>query len=95
MNNIFDTLLTNLNKNSQPNNSQQNTYPNFNFSNKIQSNLINSILPLLFSGSGIPDVSSLSNSNPLLSSIFSKMQNKETQKKIESDKIDVSSLSKV
>ena len=95
MNNIFDILMS-INKNPQYNNAQQNTYPNFSSSEQNKSNIISSILPLLLSNNGgLPDLSTISNSNPLISSILSTMQNKEPTKKIESDKIDISSLSKV
>lgn len=95
MNNIFDILMS-INKNPQYSNAQQNTYPNFSSSEQNKSNIISSILPLLLSNNGgLPDLSTISNSNPLISSILSTMQNKEPTKKIESDKIDISSLSKV
>lgn len=90
MNNILNNLIGNLSKNQS--NNKQNTYPNFNFNSN--NNSINSILALLLSGKDLSSFSELSNINPIISSILTN-QKKDDAKKIESDKIDLSSLSKI
>ena len=97
MNNILSNLIKNFSM--QNNNNQQSFYPNFNnqtmHNDNSQNNIIQKLLPMLISGKGLNDaLSSLTNSNPLLSSIMSINKPKEDMK-IESDKIDVSSLSKI
>ena len=92
MNNILNVLLSNFSNNSNTQNNQ-NTYPNFTAPNNAN-NVLYSILPMLISGK-TPDLTAFTNQNPLLSSILSTSFKKEPIKKIESDKIDVSSLSKI
>ena len=88
-------------------NNQQNTYPHFdnvntsnnqNTNNGNLSSLLEKILPLLLSGKSITDIlPNLTNnnlfSNPIFSQILSS-KNNESNIKIESDEIDVSSLTK-
>lgn len=78
-------------------NNNLNNNTNFNNTNFGDNNLMSKILPMLVSGKGINEIlPSLGGSNPLISSLLS-ATNKETKqdKKIESDKIDISTLYKV
>lgn len=102
MNNIINNLLSDFMQNNQNSSQTQTknfTYPNFdnNFSNQNnKNNLINKLLPLLISGGNITDIlPSLGVNNPLLSSVMAMQSPKNNINKIESDKIDISSLSKV
>ena len=83
-------------------------YPNFKFdepyinNNKQNQTLfsginLQSLLPNLISGKGINDIlpKILKNSNPMLANIMNLSSKSENSEKIESDKIDVNSLTKV
>ena len=83
-------------------------YPNFKFdepyinNNKQNQTLfsginLQSLLPSLLSGKGINDIlpKILKNSNPMLANIMNLSSKSENSEKIESDKIDVNSLTKV
>ena len=88
-------------------NNQQNTYPHFdnvntsnnqNANNGNLSSLLEKVLPLLLSGKSITDIlpnltSNSLFSNPIFSQILSS-KNDQNDIKIESDKIDISSLTK-
>lgn len=67
-----------------------------NQTNNSQSNMLSKLLPLLISNKGINEIlPTLSGSNPLISSILSNKNDSEKEQKIESDKIDVSSYTKI
>lgn len=80
------------------NQNQQNSqnYSNFQNSSNFQSNdMLQKLLPMLLSGKGLNDIlPNLQTNNPLISSILNTTQEKD-EKKLESDVIDTSSLSKI
>ncbi len=83
-----------INTNFDGQNSQNNNFQNQTDNN--QSNMLSKLLPLLISNKGINEIlPSLSGSNPLISSILSNTNDLNKEQKIESDKIDVSSYTKI
>ncbi len=88
--NAYPYINTDFDGQNSQNNNLQNQMGN------NQSNMLSKLLPLLMSNKGINEIlPSLSGSNPLISSILSNNSNNNKEQKIENDKIDVSSYTKI
>lgn len=101
MENKFN-IYPNLNVDETSSSSQQNQLGNQ--QNQSDNSIIQKILPMLLSGKTLQDIlpslsnfSNFSNLNPMLANILSSSNNKtqNDNKKIESDKIDLSHLTKI
>ena len=88
---LLNSLLLLLNKN-QP---QQNNYPNFTNQNQ-QSQLMQKLLPAIMSGKPINEVlSSITNTNPIISSVLNMTNKNENKISLDSDKIDTTCFIKI
>lgn len=101
MENKFN-IYPNLNVDETSSSSQQNQLDNQ--QNQSDNSIIQKILPMLLSGKTLQDIlpslsnfSNFSNLNPMLANVLSSSNNKtqNDNKKIESDKIDLSHLTKI